>query len=604
MSVKLKTTDSWDVIHYTLPKVGGNPVDLTGATVRFLMAKKGSVTPVVNAEAEIVDALNGKVKYTLKDTDTLEKGMFNAEFQVEFADEKRKTFPSEGYLMVHINSNLDGSQAGLIEERIVIQVSEIEQFKEDIDARATAVEQAIVDVDVATTNANDAADRANTASSTAETRITELEGVDAVQFHERQNEFDVQLAQKALDSEVRKKSVLIGLNDVSNDLASAISGGTTLNVLSIPRNKSVTPTKTTFLDIGDNKFDKTDPEIVDGYYLSQTGTPTANSNLFISGKIPVSSGEVYSIPYINLIGDTTSGVYYNENDEVVTFVTGVTQANNTHRVITVPTNDSISYMKVNLRILFKDSSMVVKGNTYPSTYADYKVSFSNKLGLNSTQKTEVSALAGGNPLSGKIVSFNGDSIMYGQGYMGGFAKIIADRNNMIYENIAVSGGTITPGQLQSDGTTLRHSISGTIGNMRADADYVILEGGVNDASLGVTLGTMTGEFDFTSTLNTSTFCGAFEDMLKKAINRYKGKKIGFVITHKMLSAFGTYYTNMVSILQKWGIPYCDLYKGVPSLNYIADLKTTYTLNSDGWHPNEEGYRKYYVDKIEAWMKAI
>lgn len=407
-----------------------------------------------------------------------------------------------------------------------------------------------------------------------------------------------------VDLNKRDKAVPIGMSDVSNDLAAAITGGTTLNVLSIPRYYSVTPAKTTFLDIGTNKFDKTDSEIVDGYYLSQTGVLTANANLFISGKIPVNKSEVYSIPYINLIGDTTCGVFYNEDDQVVTYVTGVAQAGNTHRVVTVPADASISYMKVNLRILFKDTTMVVLGTTYPSQYVGYEVTLSESFGLNDTQKSEVSSLTGGSPLVGKIISFNGDSICYGQGYLGGFGKIIADKNSMTYENIAVSGATITPGQYQSDGVTLRHSISGTIGNMRADADYIILEGGVNDASLGVSMGAVTGEFDYTSALNTATFCGAFENMLKQAIARYPGKKIGFVITHKMLSAFGAYYTNIISALQKWGISYCDLYKGVPSLNYIANLKANYTANGDGWHPNELGYRKYYVDRIEAWMKTL
>ncbi|MDF2537405.1 MAG: hypothetical protein K0S76_426 [Herbinix sp.] len=413
-----------------------------------------------------------------------------------------------------------------------------------------------------------------------------------------------QLADKANDAEVRKKSVPIGTNDISNDLASAITGGATLNVLSIPRQKSVTPEKTTFLEFGNNLFNKNDPEIENGFYLSQTGTHTANANLFISGKIAVEIGDIYSVPYINLIGDATSGAYYNENDEFVTYVTAVAQSGNTHRVITVPSNDTISYMRVNLRILFKDTTMVVKGNIYPSSYSEYKISLSNELKLNNAQKSEVSILVGGNPLSEKIVSFNGDSIMYGHGYVGGFAKIIADRNNMTYENIAVSGATITPNQLQSDGTTLRHSISGTINNMRDDADYIILEGGVNDSSLGVPMGMLTGKFDYTSTLNTDTFCGAFENMLKQTIARYPGKKIGFVITHKMLSAFEAYYVNMISALQKWGIPYCDLYVGIPSLNYIANLKTTYTVNADGWHPNELGYRKFYVDRVEAFMRGL
>ncbi len=212
MHILLKTTDSWDILPYTIKSASGTPVDLTNATVSFIMAKTGSLSPVINKEADIIDAENGKVQYKFTETDTLLTGTFNAEFQVVFPNEERKTFPTAGYLKVQIASNLDGSLAGSIEEQIVIQVSEIEQFKEDIDARATAVEQAIIGVDLATDNANSAADRANTAADNAEGMITDLQGIDAVQFHERQNEFDAQLAQteQQFKSEATEEEATLG----------------------------------------------------------------------------------------------------------------------------------------------------------------------------------------------------------------------------------------------------------------------------------------------------------------------------------------------------------------------------------------------------------
>ena len=37
---------------------------------------------------------------------------------------------------------------------------------------------------------------------------------------------------------------------------------------------------------------------------------------------------------------------------------------------------------------------------------------------------------------------------------------------------------------------------------------------------------------------------------------------------------------------------------------IAPLKTDYTVNADGWHPNINGYAKYYADKIASFLERL
>ena len=44
---------------------------------------------------------------------------------------------------------------------------------------------------------------------------------------------------------------------------------------------------------------------------------------------------------------------------------------------------------------------------------------------------------------------------------------------------------------------------------------------------------------------------------------------------------------------------------------VEELKDTYTIPSsvneghgDGWHPNELGYKTFYVDQITAWLKTL
>lgn len=220
-----------------------------------------------------------------------------------------------------------------------------------------------------------------------------------------------------------------------------------------------------------------------------------------------------------------------------------------------------------------------------------------------------------NPLQGKIVVFDGDSICYGVGYTGGYGNIIATKNSMQYQNLGVGGATIAS-NTYSDDSTPRHWICQSVDNLREDADYVIVEGGVNDASLGVSLGSISD--GYTRILDETTFYGAFESMLRKLLVKFPGKKIGYIFVHQMTQNFrhsndeaSSYYWAARKCCEKWGIPFCDLNTKCPAFGLFTQdnaglysLRTTYTYNGDGWHPNELGYKKYYCDKIESWMKSL
>jgi lysophospholipase L1-like esterase len=210
-----------------------------------------------------------------------------------------------------------------------------------------------------------------------------------------------------------------------------------------------------------------------------------------------------------------------------------------------------------------------------------------------------------NPLYGKKITLNGDSICAGAGYAGGYGKIIADRNSMAYQNIAVGGATITAETYSGSTGKPLHWICRTISDMDANADYAIVEGGVNDPNYVTNKGSISS--GFTATLNDTTFYGAFESMLKQLIERFPGKKIGYIAVHKFSSNFdsrstGNYYHIAKECCEKWGVPFCDLNTTVPPFGDIPSLSSVYTM--DGDHPNEQGYRKYYCDKIEAWLKTL
>lgn len=349
----------------------------------------------------------------------------------------------------------------------------------------------------------------------------------------------------------------------------------------------------------DKSINALDPlKILDGYYLTGTGLVAA-AGYFVTDYIPIENGDIVRYPFNSAMGTNATVKIYDSNKNFLIHY-GATAVDNVHTVAINTVGAAfarLSFTKANLNI-----TMVTVNAEYPTEFIPFeqKKYLVNDIYLSETQLEQVQSLTVLNSLYDKTVLFDGDSICAGEGFAGGYAKIIAERNGMPYTNYGVSGGTITAEQYSNE--IPKHWVSRSIDTMSATADFVILEGGVNDASRGVPMGVITT--GYTATLDDTTFCGAFESMLKKSLLKWQGKKVGFVITHRMSSSFETYYQNMIQMLEKWGVPYCDLYKTAPPLGYIDALKTAFTHNADGWHPNEAGYRSFYCDKIEFFMRSL
>lgn len=220
-----------------------------------------------------------------------------------------------------------------------------------------------------------------------------------------------------------------------------------------------------------------------------------------------------------------------------------------------------------------------------------------------------------NPLWGKKISLIGDSICAGSNdatsYLGGYGKIIADRNNMEYENLARGGSTITAETYSSTTGSAKGWICRMVESMSADADYAIVEGGVNDAWQycdhgDIEIGAITTGYN--ATLDETTYYGAFESMLKKLVTKFQGKKIGYIAIPKTMNLYDSnrnapnFYHAALECCAKWGVPVCDLNAITPPFEYLKTLGADYT--ADGTHPTYEGYIKYYCDPIEAWMKTL
>jgi hypothetical protein len=106
MAFRIKQNDTSPSLQAVLNDFGGNPINLTGATVRIHM-KSIDGTLKIDEPMTVTDGLNGIVQYdwVADDTDTV--GTFYVEFEVTYFDNAIETFPNTGNVAVVITSELN-----------------------------------------------------------------------------------------------------------------------------------------------------------------------------------------------------------------------------------------------------------------------------------------------------------------------------------------------------------------------------------------------------------------------------------------------------------------------------------------------------------------
>lgn len=333
--------------------------------------------------------------------------------------------------------------------------------------------------------------------------------------------------------------------------------------------------------------------------LQENNSP---NGLATKDYIEIMGGTKYTLSWYKQIGVTLTSVvaaawYYDVNKVFISPLEQHTVAYATgHTTFTTPSNAKY----VRFQLYWTNSSA-----------SDLLPTFT-QLELGTSKTTYIAPytpyLTGINPLWGKMISAIGDSVCYGQGYLGGYAKLIAQRNNMTYENLGITGQTIAMGTYGA--------ICNRITDMNASADYVLLEGGINDHYYNVPLGTLNTNANITSStdaeLDTSTFYGALEYMCRVALRRFVGKKVGFILIHKPYLAdtvndlgltADNYFQAIKTVCRKYSIPFCNLWEESNFRTYLTEYRV-YTDSNDTIHPTKDGYNIFYVPKIEAWMRML
>lgn len=362
-----------------------------------------------------------------------------------------------------------------------------------------------------------------------------------------------------------------------------------------------------------NLLDIDDSDVQYGFYNSINGEYTANGNALTSGFIPYESDSVYRFTFPTDWFNYSVTLWDENKSVVLAGLSSFISKENGYATFSSTTYSNAKYVRFTIFDQSKDFSaaMVVKDVEYPSTYIPYgyTVKYSKKL----DRKIENIA-KNINPVTifdNKVMLFTGDSICYGANWRPtvedysntGWRKIIQENYpKSITYGYGIGGTTISKRSGRTDSILERMT---TMFSEHPEADYIIIQGGVNDAYNITDCPIGTISTGYTAELNENTFAGALESIFKYAQTNWIGKKIGYIVTFKVPSAMGQFKFNEYmdiakQICEKWSVPYCDLYNESNLNYYIQEVSNAY---GGGLHPNEAGYR-IITNKIEKWLETL
>ena len=183
----------------------------------------------------------------------------------------------------------------------------------------------------------------------------------------------------------------------------------------------------------------------------------------------------------------------------------------------------------------------------------------------------------------------------------GWAGRIMVANNMSGINKSLGGASMS--DCRGENIVLNQLIAMT-GNKY---DYLILEGGGNDAWDSAPVGEMTVGFD--GPFDRTTFAGGLENTFKYAKDNFPDSVFGFIVTFRMpaaqfgrMSDMSEYFALSKAICKKWEIPYLDLFFND---EFNVNLLKTHLRDNlpDTIHPNTAGY-DIITPFVEDWMKTL
>lgn len=104
----IKQDDTAEPLRAQLLDSAGDPKDLTGDDVKFMMEEVGGDTKKVDASATADNASTGEVSYSWSASDTDTAGYYNGVFRVDYGSTGTfdETFPNSQYIVVRVDEGL------------------------------------------------------------------------------------------------------------------------------------------------------------------------------------------------------------------------------------------------------------------------------------------------------------------------------------------------------------------------------------------------------------------------------------------------------------------------------------------------------------------
>ncbi|MBQ7847199.1 MAG: SGNH/GDSL hydrolase family protein [Clostridia bacterium] len=210
-------------------------------------------------------------------------------------------------------------------------------------------------------------------------------------------------------------------------------------------------------------------------------------------------------------------------------------------------------------------------------------------------------------LKGKKALFLGDSIVMASGYrFEGWPYRIKNSYAMtVCKNKGVDGASLSTCRGQN---LVYNHMMNNYASDKTQYDFVVLEGGVNDAwdfyaldgrpacPVGDVVNATAEETDIDA-LDRSTMAGGMEHLIYNAKKLYPSATIIFVFNFQLRKGspgrcgdMDEYIEVQKKICDKWGIPYCNLYEDAElNRKLMVKYSTAAGCVPDGIHPNDKGY---------------
>lgn len=371
-----------------------------------------------------------------------------------------------------------------------------------------------------------------------------------------------------------------------------------------------------------------------------TGAVVSSDTIKVSPFIPCDSEMAYSYTAFSDSNVPTAGyfrkvVFYNAEKEFISGRTSVSGVGGEREFITA---SSAKYFRLT-GFIEGTKWMIVKSTLFKGwalQAQQREIENPNYIPYGYRQIT--------NNLTGKYLIDFGDSIQRGDGTNGkGIGYLIAKRNKMAFTQFSVGGETVAESTAKnitydklyqagknyynSKGVLLIEGTDYTVGTPISSGvqqdnvlsryidtafsrsikpDYIIIEGGTNDILKGVPIGEITTGYN--DSFDDTTFAGALEKAICRLRNQWPDAKILYIRVHNMNSRNAEmqkiYGETALSVCKKWSIKVCDIYSDGGLNTNISLMRTSFTANEDGTHPNELGYEKFYVNPVEQALLSI